>query len=371
MFAFFLIVHAFFLISLTKILFPAQLIPQNLFILELIGKQFYIPYWLLFVLEIENLLLIWFISKQIFKEKFSLIPVLIWSVSPWSYYLVAAQSFYIYLLFTILLTTCGLLVFKSRQTKLASVVIIIGIFLGCYGSLFLMAMLPIALIFFFKKSKLITASLFILSLPMLFLIFQNYTNFKNILNNEIKIFSDPILLNSINRYQGAASDNGLKILARISENKYLFFTEDIFLKYTNQLMPSTFFTSKEKLLNFSFSPPIFLGFLIPFVYGLYLLVKKPNTKKYLLLSTSLILPSILSGKAVDLNRLIIFAPIIIFIISYGIQQMIINVKNKKVFLFFLFTVILITFQTIITITDIKIREQMRFKTYFPQTDIVE
>jgi hypothetical protein len=75
-------------------------------------------------------------------------------------------------------------------------------------------------------------------------------------------------------------------------------------------------------------------------------------------------PSVLAKQPVDLNRLVIFMPIIVFIISYGIVKLI-EQKNKKMVYIVIFSV-LVFLQVLITVSDIKLREKDRFIQYFGQ-----
>ena len=130
-------------------------------------------------------------------------------------------------------------------------------------------------------------------------------------------------------------------------------------------MPATFFTSQEKLLNFSFSPPIYFGFLIPFLYGLYRILKLPVTRKYLLISAILIIPSFLARSLVDLNRLVIFSPVIIFVTSYGL--ILFSRHQKKLFRFATYiTLFLVLIQFLVTQFDISFREVSRYQRVFGQ-----
>lgn len=205
----------------------------------------------------------------------------------------------------------------------------------------------------------------LLIFPLFFLILSNQVGFRNILNEEVKIFSDPGLINTVNSYQGAAKEEGLGILARISENRYIFSAEYILLKYIKSLTPATFFTSQEKLLGFSFSPPIYLGFVVPFFYGLYQILQFSNIRKILLLSALLIIPSVLAKPMVDLNRLILFLPVVIFVMSYGFIKMI-EKKGKKAYLLLILTIAIIFLQLFVTISDIRFREKDRFIKYYGQ-----
>lgn len=289
---------------------------QNLFFADLSGKLVTIRDLPYIIFPILSVLLIWRIGKFFFKGNLSLIPPLIFLLSPWGWYLSFAHSIYIFYLFLTLSAVYGIILIKSQDVILGNVILSIAIFMAINSSSILFILIPL-LILISTILKIISfnnikASIIILVLfaylPLFNLIRISPISFKSNLAKEVKIFSDPGLINSVNRYQGAATQVGLAPLARISENKYLFYSEYFALKYIDQLIPETFFTPQYKLLGFSFSPPIFLGFLIPFSYGLYKLLQKSRPAIIILALTILVIPSVLSGNLVSLNRLILFFP---------------------------------------------------------------
>jgi hypothetical protein len=204
----------------------------------------------------------------------------------------------------------------------------------------------------------------LLALPLLLFTFKNHANTHNILQNEVSIFADPGLINTVNSFEGEARQVNMSILGRISENKYVFSGEYLLSKFSEQLVPATFFTSQGKLLDFSFSSPIFLGFLIPFFFGIYLLLKSDNIRNILLVSGLLAVPSVFAQETINLNRLVIFIPVVIFIISYGIVKLLEQKDKNKVWI--LVFSILVLLQIFITINDINVREKARFTQYFGQ-----
>ena len=344
---------------------------KNLFFAELVHKAIVIPNQFYIPLFIINGLLIWLIGRKLLKGGYHFIPPLVYFLSPWIYYLTFAQSFYIFLLFLTLLIAYGLIQTETGGKKLGNIFVLTGSVIAIYCSLSLLIILPILFILLstlkivsLKNIKTSAILLILLTLPLLTLIDKNTVGFKNILRNEIKIFSDPGLVNTVNRYQGAATQEGYKNLARISENRYLFFAEYSALKYFTQLVPETFFTPQYKLLGFSFSPPVLLGFIIPFAYGLYKLFQKSNSRRILFISTLLVVPSVLANNLVSLNRLVLFSPIIIFVISFGLIYLYGLKKNKTAKVFLALTIILVIFQLAVTFSDIKTREIRRFEKYF-------
>jgi len=344
---------------------------QNLFFAELLHKLVYIDDSPYFLLPILALILLWLISKNIFKGKLtSLIPSIVFIISPWGWYLASAHSLYLFLLILVLTFIYGIILTKSGRIYAGNLFIILASAMGIYTSPIMLIIIPtgfvillISKIINFKRVEISSVFLVLLSLPILFLINKDKFGFKNIISNEVKTFSDPSLLNSVNRYQGAANDIGFKTASRISENKYLFFAEYSLLKYFTQFMPETIFTSNYRLLGFSFSPPILVGFVIPFIYGLYLSIQKPDLRKVLFVSTFLVVPSLLSHDIVSLNRLVLFSPVIIILISYGLVSLYDKGKINIARNFLMLTIILVFFQLVVTLGDIKYRENMRLEAY--------
>ena len=85
-------------------------------------------------------------------------------------------------------------------------------------------------------------------------------------------------------------------------------------------------------------------------------------RKLLFVSLLLLLPSILSKKLIDLNNLILFEPVIIFVISFGIIKLLQWQRSHKLLL--LISIILVLGQYLITIYDISYREYPRYGRFF-------
>jgi len=366
-----LLAHVFFAVYIKQVLSPIHYVSHSFFFFDLIGKSGSLSFEILLLISAGILILLWLIGKFFFKNNYSLIPPLIYAISPWGSYLVVAESFYIFLLFLLLMIFYGLLLIKAGKSKAGSILMIGGTVIAMYSSYILFMLIPIIFLFLivfkvisFSSLRNFLPVLFLLLLPLFFLVYKNQLGFKQISSNEIKILSDPGLLNNVNSYQGAAREANLGSFAKISENKYIFTAEYVLLKYSKQLIPTSYFTQQEKLLNFSFIPPIYLGFLILFLYGLYKLLQLSTLRKDFLLSTMLIIPSILSDKMVDLNRLVLFFPVIILVITYGLLNLV-ELKKKRTF-FLLLMLSLIVFQGLFTLSDIHLKEKGRYTKYFSQ-----
>ena len=73
----------------------------------------------------------------------------------------------------------------------------------------------------------------------------------------------------------------------------------------------------------------------------------------------------------DRIKLIIFYPVIILVISFGLFALLkIKTSNKRVVSIFLVaTIFLVIFQSIVTILDIQSRENQRYKIYFQNHEV--
>lgn len=333
--------------------YPIKYANQNLFFPDLIGISISIPLPIILLCNLVNIWLLILIGKKSFKHYY-FIPALIYSISPWSFYSTVFSSFYIYILSIILLEVYSLILIKS--TRWASFLFGGSTIILIYSSFWAFLLLPILVIMAFKRK--ITFLLIICYLPILFFSFQNPNALRNIYKNQIGILSDPGLVNNVNMFQGQAQKANLATLGRISENKYIYFVKFALFKSIKNIMPLTFFTSQEKLVNFSFSPPVYIGFLLPFLWGLYYLLR--SHLKYLTLSLFLITPSLLSAKIVELNRLIIFFPVLIYIITLGLVRF--TQEKNRIFKILLYAcIILVIIQLLVTVFDINSREYLRYQ----------
>lgn len=352
--------------------YPVHLQTQQPFFFELAELHFKFPLWIFFIFNSLNILLLWFISRMFFRKRKSFVSILLFAISPWSTYLTVAGSFYIILLTLILLTVLGIIKMskllpaevKYGNNTVGAGLFIAGSLLSLYSSIIFLLIFPFFVLGLIKfkllSIKSIKQTLIIIlfsCLPLFFLCLTNITGVKNIYRNQVTIFSDPGLMTAVNNFQGESKKMGLNFLTKLVENRYIYFGEYIALKAFKNITPATFFTPQEKLLKFSFTPPILIGLLIPFLYGLFKIFSSPILIKIFILSTLLIIPSLLSSGLVDLNRLVLFKPVIILITSLGL----IKLSDKRILLYLI--VILILVQLGVTIFDINQREFLRYERY--------
>lgn len=274
-----------------------------------ITQQINLP---LIFMGVANLVLVFIIIRRLVNFRVGLLTSLLYAISPWTAYLEISGSFYIFLLWWLLILTAILISISNKK------------------------------IFFLAIS--------------IFILFS-------FIKNPPTIFSDVGLLNSVNTFQGETRNAGFGLLGRLVENRYIYFGEHLIFHILKQFTPATYFTNQSTMLGFSFTPPIFLGFIIPFVLALFMKIK--NLSKNDIYKTAVIallfLPSILHKDSPHLPSLVLASPIIFYMISCGIYEFVTNYKrpNHK-FLFFL-TIFLVTLQFLVTLIDIAVREPVRMQ----------
>lgn len=343
---------------------------EPIFLTDMLGNGMVLPWQIILFFGLLNLLLFQYLGKLIFSRKLGLLSAAIYAISPWFAYLEVAGSIYIFLLFWILVSFISIERVSRGRNKSGFIFLLLSALVLIYSSFISIFFIPALFLTIrtLNPKRTINLKIFfsifvILCLPLFWFSFKNLIGLKNVFHNQVKIFADPELLNTPNSFRGESSEEGYFFISKISENKYVYFTKYLILKSVKNLVPSTFFTPQEKLLRFSFSQPIFLGLLIPFIYGLYIISKKDNFKNYLIISILLIGPSLLSKSLVDLNRLVLFSPAIILVISYGL------IKLQRVLVFL--CLLLLIVQSLVTIFDIAAREPFRLQNANPNTSSIK
>lgn len=268
------------------------------------------------LMGLANLILVFYIIQRLANYKVGLLAALLYAISPWTAYLELAASPYILLIALLMILYTVIQMFDvSKKFFLPLVILIIFTF-----------------IFWF---------------------------------NQITIFSDVGLINTVNTYRGEISQTVFAPLGKIIENRYIYLSEHLVFNILKQFTPATYFTNQVQLLGFSFAPPVYLGFITPFLFGLVKvigLIPKNNIFEVVVLGIFLLLPSILSKNSPDLSRLILISPIIFFTISIGLYEFILK-RKKKLFSFLLFlTLVMVALQLLTTLSDIVIREPVRLRT---------
>lgn len=260
------------------------------------------------------MLLIFWLLCRLINQRVAHLTVVFYSICPWMAYVEVANSLYSAILFSVLMLLSSLVLYRHSRRYSLSIIILISLSF------------------------------------LLFLISKNPI--------KIDLFDDPGLLNFVNMFQGELKESGTYTFGRFIENRYVFGALHIFFSVLKQFSPATYFSSQEKLLGFSFSPPIYFGLLIPFIFGLPAIFDYIRKYRYLLILGVLLIPSILS-KNLDLARLSLISPFIFLTIGLGYQKLLLF-KYNSVYKFLIFiSISLVLFQFVEVIIDIPTLEPMR------------
>src|SRR3989338_389129 len=101
------------LIFVLKFFYSISFAPQNLFFFDIIGFPIALPFLVVLLCNLANIYLLILIGRKFFNNYY-FVPALIYSISPWSFYSTVFSSYYIYLLFLMLLTVYCLTVRSNR-----------------------------------------------------------------------------------------------------------------------------------------------------------------------------------------------------------------------------------------------------------------
>lgn len=350
-------------------IFPVTIFKQeHLLFFDLISYHFLIPFWTILLFGLINTFLIFLIGDKLFHYKIAILSALFYTISPWTIYLEVAGSVYIVFLTILLLTILGIVKMKQEESsKIGMTIFLIGTNLLLLSSVVFWFIVPIItagiivwLPLKINPIKTTTSVLVIMFVFLLLLVIKNVQGFSNILSNEIAIFSEVGLLNGVNQFQGDLAREGAYSFGRIIENRYTYFAQYLFFIFLRHFALVTYFTSEYKLLNFSFSPPILSGLIIPFIFGLKGWISIFKRIKYLaFFPLLLITPSVLSYKSPDFAKLIIVSPVIFYTIGFGLVNYLLLTKSKTAGFLKIICLLLIVIQGLVIISDIKYREPAR------------
>lgn len=268
------------------------------------------------IVSVSNMILIFYILRRLFGKTSALLTILFYSICPWMVYLEAANYFYSALLLAALLLFLGLILYKQGNKHFGVISIVVSL----------------------------VSLLFVIA------------------NNQMKadLYSDPGLLNSVNAFQGELRESGVYNFGKLIENRYIFSTLHLLFNVLKQFSPATYFSSQEKLLGFSFSPPMYAGLLIPFIFGLPIFLG--FIKKYplfLIVIAIFFMPSVLSGNSPDIARLSLVSPFMFLTVGLGYQTLFSSRKNKIWGFLMVLSIALVILQMLELMIEIPTLEPLR------------
>ncbi len=334
---------------------------RNIFLIEILSFSFQFPEWASILFGFGSLLLIYIIASKVSKNV-AFISSLLYAISPWSIYLDLSGSIYTFLTFLLLTITFG--VFLMQENK------IVGEYLVIFGSMLLVLtnplmviILPILILLKANGLKIEPKIFYILSLVILLLVsfaYLNIVGFKNLMTYYFSLSQDIGIINSVNVLQGELNESNFSVVTKVFENKYFYYLQIFLLNLLKHVSPATYFVPQVKIFSFSFAAPIMTGLLVIFFIGLAWFLDRFNKNKLLLVLPFLFIPSALSRFSPDLERLIMLAPVIFFIISLGVNRLLITKKMRLVLVLFF---VLIFTKSVLTFADIATRESLRLESF--------
>ncbi len=338
----------------------------NFFIFDLLGMHINPPMWLYYISSLLAFLVFGHICFNLFSKKYRLLPIFIYAISPWIHYLTAANSFYIFILLFLILGMWGFTFARKGRSMLGLTLLFISSLLLGASSLLMLLTIPFIYLSV-VKSKLLKKSdvrtwgklLILLYLGILTATMFHQVGFTNITKSQVTIFSNPGLMGEINRLQGDTKKYNSIVAARIFENKYIYLIKYSAYKMLEHFSPSNYFSIQLRLLGFSFTPPLFIGFFLPLIYGLIQISKSKIIQPILILFLALTIPSLMHQQLVDLNSLVIVAPVLILLITYGLIKLL-ETKHKRRNLILGVSIFMVFFQLAYTIIDMSYRDRHRF-----------
>lgn len=345
---------------------------EPLFFSEYFPKPIFLG-WLAFGLGFVNIFLLYHIGLRIYNFRFAVFMALLYAISPWTAYVDILGSGNAYFLSWLLAFILSVILFKQNYKHsniylfFSSIGILTSSIFGLY--IFIILLISTHFIKYLNHSQLIKICKIILFpiVIVLYMLFSNINVTKNLIKINTNFFQDPGILNIVNQLRGETESANFGKLGKIIENKYLYTGEKILLNFSMDFSPSLLFSSQFKLFNFSFSPPILLGFIIPCTIGIFMLKRH---RKYLIVSVGLILalslPSVLDNRSPNLEKLIIISPIIYMFMALGLMSMTKNIRTFRPNKLLLIVIIIVSIQALFVIADIDLREKTRFDSVYGQ-----
>lgn len=197
-----------------------------------------------------------------------------------------------------------------------------------YITLFLnLAFLGFWLFLFFKKRKAFKAISILLLVAFLLMIFavlgywQTLNWQQDLFYKRLGFFTNPAIINSINRMRGENLRAGSPLLGKLFYNK-TFYGVQLIKVFFDHLKPNFYFLTGDRnpshgLSNFG---PILTVFLPLFLVGVYCLFKDKKLKnlKWILVAWFLLgmIPSVLNHPSPDQEKLVLIYPVFAILVGY-------------------------------------------------------
>jgi hypothetical protein len=332
-----------------RCLFPINQSASSLFIFDLLDKNIFISFWIIYPLGILNIFLIYFLNKHVVSREVGFLTTLIYAVSPWTYYSGLINPLVILQVSIILLFFSGLKLCK-KSDRLGHYLILIALISSVLTSPYLLVAVPFVIFYLLKKNildnkkrKIMILVMVLFAVAILILSLRNPAAIRNTLSLNNSFYSDIGTINTVNAFRGETQNGRLSLIGKFTENKYFYFIQVNLKSLLDHLNPITYFTDTGNLVRKTISPPILTGFIFPFLFGLFYSWKFIKKKPYLLFILLLIIPSFLSIKYPEIIKLFVIAPLIFEITGFGLYKMLQVSKHNSLVKFLIIILVFIIF----------------------------
>lgn len=351
---------------------------KPLFFSEYFLNHIFLTMWGGIILGLLNIGLLGYIGYKLYNFRFGILMSLLYAISPWTAYVDIFGGENIYILTWILMLSLSIILLKEnyRWNIYLLILSITGLLLSSILSILLLvtAVITLYITNFLSKRELfkVLKMSFVLIICYFGVLILNIEASKNIFQHNSAFFYDIGMINTVNTLRGETNSSNLNMVGKLVENKYLYYATETIYRVGTNFSPALFFTPQYRLFDFSFSPPIYLGFIIPGAVGVWFVLDK---RKYLIATIVLLMglsmPSIINKNSPDLSKLIIISPLIFLYISYGLMQISNYEKSfrgkKSVYkLLLVLSITLVVIQVLITLGDLSLREEVRFEMFYNQ-----
>jgi len=135
--------------------------------------------------------------------------------------------------------------------------------------------------------------------------------------NKELFYSDIGIINAANVFRGEALLEGLGLISKLIESKYVLYAVTLVTKTLAVADPLIYFSGQAKEIPFFTYPPVWLGLLPIFAIGFWKILGKVDKIWFLVLG---LLPGILSVKYYDFEKLFLFTPFIFLVTAIGVKN---------------------------------------------------
>lgn len=338
-----------------RLFFMSSLELKSVFIQPFVFQllSFSLPFSVYFYLILSSINGFLFYKIGAYKVPFlGFVALGLYAFSPWFIYADISQSIYVFGVLGVLMTIFGYLKNDSRngyRLLLGGGLLLSYVFL--FGFIYYIFLLTLC----YRKDRQKLLSGIIPLVPLLCLAFYNIEGLKNIIQLEFSVFNDIGIINAINVFQGNLYQLGWGSGGKLIINKFSYFFLVIFDSICRILSPVTYFSAERRMFGFSNLFPLSFVLILPLLFGLKKLFENKLFSTVIAAFFLLSISSLFTSKIFQLEKLLLIAPFLVFLISFGVHEL--YIKKYKKTLMIITIIFIVSF--IISFIDFSLYENMR------------